>query len=75
MHREDQSQGKISQSNLFGYQSGMKPITEQQIAQFMKERGIQASSKMSREEIMQMMRTKNQGKLLYTDFQKIILDF
>tara|TARA_B110000285_G_scaffold226815_1_gene287137 strand:+ start:449 stop:646 length:198 start_codon:yes stop_codon:yes gene_type:complete len=65
----------MSQSNLFGYQSGMKPITEQQIAQFMKERGIQASRKMSREEIMQMMRTKNQGKLLYTDFQKIILDF
>ena len=65
----------MSQSNLFGYQSGMKPITEQQIAQFMKERGIQASRKMSREEIMQMMRTKNQGKLLYTDFQKIIRDF
>ena len=30
---------------------------------------------MSRDEIMQMMRMKNQGKLLYTDFQKLILDF
>lgn len=30
---------------------------------------------MSREEIMNMMRQKNQGKLLYNDFQKIILDF
>lgn len=30
---------------------------------------------MSRDEIIQIMRLRNQGKLIYSDFQKTILDF
>jgi hypothetical protein len=30
---------------------------------------------MSREEVLHLMKHKNHGKLLYADFQKIILDF
>ena len=30
---------------------------------------------MSRDEIMQLMRLRNHGKLLHADFQKLILDF
>lgn len=69
-----ESTTNTSSSNLFGYHTGSKQITDSQIQKFMAQ-NQSSTKKLSRDEIMAMMRQKNQGKLLYIDFQKLILDF
>lgn len=54
-------------SNLYGYHTGSKQITDAQIQKFMVQNQIN-QKKMSREEIMSIMRKQNQGKLLFIDF-------
>lgn len=57
--------------------SNLKAVSDEQIATFLSQNKINVNSakRMSREEIIQIMRMRNQGKLIYSDFQKTILDF
>lgn len=54
----------------------LSAMSDQQLIQYLNQSklNISANRKVSRDDILQIVR-KNQGKLLYQDFQKTILDF
>ena len=78
MRKREDIANVVSQGLSMGYTqfSSVSESNEFQINQFLSQNKINVNQakKMSREEIIKMVK-KTQGKLMYSDFSKIILDF